>query len=459
MRRGATILLVSVAVLAVVGAGCSSSSDTGATSTTRSAPAAGNAQPHAVGELTQTFVDPSRPTPANGSSPQTPQRALVTTILYPATGPAADTPPASGAAPDHAAGPYPLVVFSHGLGANPQVYLPLLRAWAEAGYVVAAPRFPLSSSETPGGPNAGDVVHQPGDVSFVITSVLKEARAKTGTLSGLVDPDQVAAAGHSNGGITTLGIAANTCCHDRRVKTAIVMAGTATHYPGGKYDFREAPPLLVVHGTDDSLVPYTEGVAVFNQARGPKALLTVRGGDHLSSAGVNGPAATPIQRSTVDFLDRYLRGDAAAGARLPRDATSDVTTLDYAPKPGSTTTIATTAAPKVDLRATVTPSTGLRGGQQVTVTWRGYTPGKVVNVLQCSADDKDLQNSQACDFTKAQLLHPDPTGAGSLVLEIVEGKVGTGTCDAAHQGCFVVVNNASSSDPAMSKQVPITFGP
>lgn len=83
--------------------------------------------------------------------------------------------------------------------------------------------------------------------------------------------------------------------------------------------------------------------------------------------------------------------------------------------------------------------------------------GKVINILQCSGDDRDLTNSAACDFTRAYLLQPDPTGEGSTQLEIVEGAVGTGTCDAKHQGCFIVVNNASLSDPASSRVIPITF--
>jgi hypothetical protein len=43
-------------------------------------------------------------------------------------------------------------------------------------------------------------------------------------------------------------------------------------------------------------------------------------------------------------------------------------------------------------------------------------------------------------------------------LEIIEGAVGDGTCDAEHPGCFIVVNNASSSDPRDSVVVPISFG-
>lgn len=35
---------------------------------------------------------------------------------------------------------------AHGLGANPQIYKSLLKHWAAAGFVVAAPQFPLTSS-------------------------------------------------------------------------------------------------------------------------------------------------------------------------------------------------------------------------------------------------------------------------------------------------------------------------
>jgi len=35
--------------------------------------------------------------------------------------------------------------------------------------------------------------------------------------------------------------------------------------------------------------------------------------------------------------------------------------------------------------------------------------------------------------------------------------VGDGVCDAKHAGCFIVVNNASSSDPRDSMILDITF--
>ena len=86
-------------------------------------------------------------------------------------------------------------------------------------------------------------------------------------------------------------------------------------------------------------------------------------------------------------------------------------------------------------------------------TWSGFTAGKVINILECS--DRRLTNF--CDYTHSDLLKPDPTGAGSLPLQIVEGKVGSGTCDAAHPGCLILVNNASSTDTADDVIISIAF--
>jgi hypothetical protein len=39
----------------------------------------------------------------------------------------------------------------------------------------------------------------------------------------------------------------------------------------------------------------------------------------------------------------------------------------------------------------------------------------------------------------------------------IEGPIGTGACDADHHGCFVIVNNASSTDPKDSVRIDISF--
>ncbi len=411
-----------------------------------------------AGVTTVTFVDPSRPTAAWGPSAERATRTLVTTIFYPTGGPPR---PAAvpGALPDRVRAPYPLIVFAHGLGASPSDYAALLSSWASAGFVVAAPRFPLSSNGTPGGPDGGDVDNQPGDMSYVIGALIHDSAATSGLLSGLVDPREIGAAGHSNGAITTLGLVANTCCRDDRVKAAVVMAGTTEGFPSGVYDFSDAPPLLLVHGTADELVPYRSGLLVFNQARGPKGLLTVRGGSHGAAAGLSPPSSSIVIRSTTDFFDAYLAGDTAAVRHLSAQVRSGVTTLDFDPTVGSTSTLPLPAPPITHLRATVTPNSHLTGGESVAVTWSGYTAGKVVNVLECSNVDLTTASSVGCDFSNAKILYPDPHGSGSLTFKVVTGRIGNGLCDAAHQGCSIVVNNGSSTDPSESRLVPITFAP
>jgi dienelactone hydrolase len=409
-----------------------------------------------VSTTTLTFVDTTRSTPAWNGMPARPSRTLVTSVWYPTS---------SGSAAQSGPGPYPLIAFAHGLGGSPQQYQALLKAWAAAGYVVAAPLFPLSSSETPGGPDGGDIGNQPGDMSFVIGQMLKASGTPGGPLSGLIAPGEVGAAGHSNGAITTLGLVANTCCRDTRVKAAVVMAGTTEGLGRGSYDLAEAPPLLVVSDIHDGLVPYSDALAVFNQARGPKGLLALSWDPrsdatgstaHMASSGVVGPTSAAVIRSTTAFFDAFLEHAHGELAQIAADGRSSQSTVHTAWDRGSRATLPVPKVAAVHLHATVTPDTGLHNDQAVTVRWSGYSPGKVVNILECSTVEIATASSAGCSFAHAAILHPDPIGSGSVVLHVGTGAIGNGQCDAAHE-CYVVVNNASSTDPAGSKVVPIRF--
>ena len=303
-------------------------------------------------------------------------------------------------------------------------------------------------------------------MAFVIGAVLKLSAQSTSPLAGLVNAKEVGAAGHSNGAITTLGLVANTCCRDPLVKAAVVMAGTTEGFPGGHYDFTNTPPLLLVHDTDDSLVPYRSAVQVFNQAHGPKGLLTIHGTSQSSSAGlaahqaasgISGSSSATVIRTTTAFFDAYLRGEKSALAEIERDGRSRSTTIRFDATVGGRATLPVPPLPVVHLKASVVPSAGLKDGQTVTVRWSGYTPGKVVNILECSKIDLKTADSNGCDFFNAKILHPDPTGSGTLKLQVVSGTVGDGVCNATHGGCSIVVNNASSTDLDETVKLPIRF--
>ncbi len=454
-RTIARFFAVGLALMLAAGA-CSSGDDDAAAPPTSDDTAAPQApEDHAVGVSTETFVY-AEPTIAGTSGAEASDRVLETTIFYPAEGtPGAE--PVPDAPADHGDGPYPLIVFAHGFGASPQVYAELMEEWARAGYVVAAPRFPNTNTDAPGGVDAGDFVNQPADVSAVITGVQESAAGDDAILAGLVDPDAVGVAGHSLGGITTLGVAAHSCCRDERIDAAVVLSGDPLTFPGGEFDYADAPPILLVHGTDDVLVPYEASVGVFNELDAPKGLMTIEAGDHGAPIAPSGAAFDAVTKTTLDFFDGYLKGDTEALDRIEADGKSETTRVVFAVEPGEQVTVPTQPKVDRDLHAEVTPDAGLVNGQTVTVTWSGYTPGNTINIVQCS--NRTEGDASACDLQHGKILQPNPAGDGSLPLEIVVGPVGTGICDADHADCQIVVNDGGSLDPAASVRISISFAP
>ena len=213
------------------------------------------------------------------------------------------------------------MVFIHGSGGNPDFYRVLLEAWAEQGYVVAAPRFPP--------PLAG----QAADVSFVMDEMLRLSDEGSGPYAGLVDEDSVGVAAHSAGGDAVLGVAFDSCCIDPRVQAAVVMAGVAPPESDGSHFAGVHTPLLVVHGEADPTVPYASGRSIFDRAQPPKMMLTVPESDVPSADHArpyvgteNRPLADTrvVIATTTAFLDHYLRGDETAIERMRDTVGSEV---------------------------------------------------------------------------------------------------------------------------------------
>ena len=87
--------------------------------------------------------------------------------------------------------------------------------------------------------NEADVVNQPGDVSFVISSLLALQADPRSPLHGLIDARRIAVAGHSDGAETALAVADARRLRDRRVRAAVVMSGAELSGIGG-YSFSGA---------------------------------------------------------------------------------------------------------------------------------------------------------------------------------------------------------------------------
>jgi dienelactone hydrolase len=273
--------------------------------------------PFAVGVRVVTFVDTSRTLEIPGRPPE--PRTLVTVIRYPARGPATrvDIP---GAAPARAAGPFPLVVFGHGFAVTPRPYAPLLRAWARAGFVVAAPIFPRENADAPGGPDENDLINQPQDVSFVITRMLAASSDPRSVLAGLISPHRIAVTGQSDGGETALAVAYDRYFLDRRVRAAMILSGAKIPGVGG-FDFGRvgrsgSPPLLAVQGTADTINPPSFTHAFFDAAPEPKYLLTLLDAPHLGPYTDEQPQLRIVERVTIAFLERYVEEMRGALARM-----------------------------------------------------------------------------------------------------------------------------------------------
>ena len=99
--------------------------------------------------------------------------------------------------------PLPLLIWGNGgCSDNGLVHDKFLRNIASHGYIVIAADFPLTNYFAPGGPYLGDVVNQPGDVSFLINYMLERNLKSGDSLYQHVDPQRIGVFGLSLGGMT-----------------------------------------------------------------------------------------------------------------------------------------------------------------------------------------------------------------------------------------------------------------
>jgi dienelactone hydrolase len=267
-----------------------------------------------VGLRVITFVDHTRVERFRNGKVE--PRTLVTQIRYPALG-SAVADDVRDAAPLTAAGPFPLVVFGPGFAETPTAYARLLDAWARAGYVVAAPLFPLTQKHVPGGRREADLIHQPADMSFVITRMLAENELPASFLYGLIVPELIAVAGQSDGAATALAEAYDPAFADPRIRAAIILSGAELSSIDDTIPFpSQGPALLATQGSRDTINEPAATHRYFDLAPRPKFLLTLIGATHLPPYTTKQPYLGIVERVTVAFLDHFLRAEHASLARM-----------------------------------------------------------------------------------------------------------------------------------------------
>ncbi len=276
------------------------------TSSTPSPPAAvGIAGRYQVGEHQLTFLEP----PHTGPSGQyLGQRALATTVWY----------PLAGSRP--AVGPLPLLMFAPGFMLCSGPYSSLLETWASAGYVVAAVNFPRTNCHLGAAAYEPDLVNQPRDVTYALTQLLAMSARPNDLFSGLIDRQEVGAAGHSDGGDTIAALAANGCCTDHRLTAVAVLSGAEWPPMPGRYFAHGAPPMLFVQGSADTINPPWTSMLLYKADRTrARYYLDLLGADHMTPYTGANPVERLVARVTLAFFNRYLLGQAGALATMTRD--------------------------------------------------------------------------------------------------------------------------------------------
>ena len=229
-------------------------------------------------------------------------RTLTTTVSYPAA--------SAGSGTRAACGRFPLVVVAHGSQGTGASAAGLHAYLARNGYILASPTFPAST----------DMTGAARDVSAIISRVRGLSRHGDLPFSGRVRGSKVGFIGTSMGAMIGLSLF-RRCCREPRVNAVIAKLGSAF---GTGYRWAAGPPLLMINGTADDVVPYQDALNTYRRAKRPKGLVTLAGIGHDLLTGSD-PILT---EATLGFFARYLRHARGGLRRVTRAAArSPIATL------------------------------------------------------------------------------------------------------------------------------------
>jgi len=327
-RRDGTVLRARFAVAVTLAAGFILAPPVGAVT--------GHSQPstpaprYGVGIARCTFVDHTRGVLNYSSTPyrvSSTSRTLVTEVRYPAQYLAGGPAEAVGEAPVARSGGYPTVVFAHGYDVTPDTYAALLDAWVRAGFVVVAPSFPDESPSAVaaqhGTNTERDIVNEPADLAFVTSAVLGASANKTSICPvafGLVDPTEIALAGHSDGadavgmlaydhGDDPQGVNYASLRTGLAYRAVIILSGAEDTYQSYAAE-ASRPNLLVVQSREDQCNPWRDAVQLYRGIhQSNKWFLELLTAHHLPPFDDRDAAAFDVVRTTtVRFLQMSLQG-------------------------------------------------------------------------------------------------------------------------------------------------------
>lgn len=242
-------------------------------------------------------------------------------------------------APQAGKGPFPVIIFSHGLGGSRDGYEYLGRHWASHGYVSVHLQHKGSDTEVWKGQTQpyremqraaaapANALNRPKDVTFAIDK-LEELNAKDAKWNGRLDLKHIGVAGHSFGAYTTLAsIGQVPPLADRRICAAIPMSAPVPNRSGVDLDkvYKEVKvPCFHMTGTRDNS-PIGDTSAAQRRLpfdhihNGDQYLLILADAEHMafSDSKLGNGRRNPrhhelILQGSTAFWNAYLRNDADA---------------------------------------------------------------------------------------------------------------------------------------------------
>ena len=129
-------------------------------------------------------------------------------------------------------------------------------------------------------------------------------------LAGMVDPDRIAAAGHSDGEVVSFGIGFLECCRDPRVRSVISMAGDLSN-ANNPHVRDTGTPILHIMETNDEYDPYPHSIQWDrDNLTAPRWMVSLFSSHVPPYTQPGDPAFELTSSITIAFLDGTLKGHA-----------------------------------------------------------------------------------------------------------------------------------------------------
>ena len=216
--------------------------------------------------------------------------------------------------------PQPLVMFSHAMHMCPTQSRYLMRALADAGYTVIAPRHADSNCRLsfPDLSRQGfkpslfwsdnDFRDRADDVRRIVAALPKDVRYRNA-----VDVERLALVGHSLGGYTVLGLGgAWPSWKLPGVRAILALTPYSLPFQRTEGLRKLSAPVMYQAGTLDQVFTLPLNLSGYDQSPAPKYLVEFGTAAHLAWTDLWIGGHVEIVGYTLAFLDHYVKGGPAS---------------------------------------------------------------------------------------------------------------------------------------------------